>query len=164
MQVAAHWGEFTKSTIDAQHTRQPENDGNRAEHKRATERREACTDAAGKNLRGCDENLSCKDSPDTHCTGDVKSNCSLQRGRAYSNGGHDQHWQTSQHQREASVMEYTYTIHIRDGQIKKVDSLIRAHMKNNPDATVDDALDHIFNVGANVIAVANSLVNEEVKN
>lgn len=56
LQAAAHRGEPAKGTINAQHTRQPENGGDRAEQKRATETREACTDAAGTNLsRGNNE-------------------------------------------------------------------------------------------------------------
>jgi retron-type reverse transcriptase len=41
-----------------------------------------------------------------------------------------------------------------DDQIKQVDTLIKQHLANNPEATVDDALDAIFTVGINVIEAA----------
>lgn len=43
---------------------------------------------------------------------------------------------------------------IRDDQIKQVDTLIKQHLANNPEATVDDSLDAIFTVGINVIEAA----------
>lgn len=52
------------------------------------------------------------------------------------------------------MMEFTYMVRVRDEQIEQVDALIKQHMHNNPDATVDDALDAIFTVGINVIEAA----------
>lgn len=52
------------------------------------------------------------------------------------------------------MTEFTYNIRIRDDQIKLVDTLIKQHLRANPDATVDDALDSIFAVGVNVIEAA----------
>lgn len=52
------------------------------------------------------------------------------------------------------MMEFTYTVRIHDDQIKLVDTLIKQHLRANPGATVDDALDAIFTVGVNVIEAA----------
>jgi len=52
------------------------------------------------------------------------------------------------------MTEFTYNIRIRDDQIKLVDTLIKQHLRANPESSVDDALDAIFTVGINVIEAA----------
>ena len=52
-------------------------------------------------------------------------------------------------------MEFTYTVHIADADIKRVDGIIKAYLTDLPDATVDEALDFIFSAGVGFIENVN---------
>ena len=51
-------------------------------------------------------------------------------------------------------MEFTYQVRLNNEQIMLADRLINRHLQENPAATVDDALDYIFQVGCQVINAA----------